>query len=421
LLPAERNKTLTALANTEPVVGAQRKGAQSLQWFLSESRWDPREANERRLELMLGEGTTAPSEEGVLVIDEHGDRKWGKHTAHVGRQWLANIGKTESGVVSVSSLWADERIYYPVDFEPYTPSHHFEGGKGDPAFRTKLKIASQLVELAMGRGIPFRAVVADPFYGEDWGFKHSLEELGAGCVLALKPSHAWWHKVGEIGSPYEAAVSAGEAWEEERHPGEWVKVMRHFRDGHEEVWWALEVDVGPYGPRRERRSVVAATDPKELPDKATWYLSTNLPHPGSERAAESQLGTADLAEVVRLYGLRMWVEQSYKQVKHVLGWSDYQVRSDLAIRRHWQLVCCAFSFCWWAYGHLPTADEEEDSTRTREDQPQEWEGRGKKEGQGILAGGPEGGEGMVGAMDDARQILEGVLRYAPAAGAKSAT
>src|SRR5215218_8368152 len=32
LLPEERNKTLTALANTEPVVGAQRKEAQSLQW-----------------------------------------------------------------------------------------------------------------------------------------------------------------------------------------------------------------------------------------------------------------------------------------------------------------------------------------------------------------------------------------------------
>jgi SRSO17 transposase len=42
LLPAERNKTLTALANTEPIIGAQRKEAQSLQWFLSESTWDPR-------------------------------------------------------------------------------------------------------------------------------------------------------------------------------------------------------------------------------------------------------------------------------------------------------------------------------------------------------------------------------------------
>jgi SRSO17 transposase len=129
LLPAERNKTLTALANTEPVVGAQRKEAQSLQWFLSESRWDPMEINERRLELMLEESASAPREKGVLVIDEHGDRKWGKKTAHVGRQWLANIGKTESGVVSVTSLLADERIYYPVDFEPYTPSPHFEGAR----------------------------------------------------------------------------------------------------------------------------------------------------------------------------------------------------------------------------------------------------------------------------------------------------
>ena len=86
LLPAERNKTLTALANTEPVVGAQRKEAQSLQWFLSESGWDPDEVNRRRLELMLKAlKSSAPSADGVLVIDEHGDRKWGKHTAHVGR------------------------------------------------------------------------------------------------------------------------------------------------------------------------------------------------------------------------------------------------------------------------------------------------------------------------------------------------
>jgi len=235
LLPAERNKTLTALANTEPLKGAQRREAQSLQWFLSESGWDPKEANERRLELLFEERATAPSGKGVLVIDEHGDRKWGKHTAHVGRQWLANIGKTDNGVISVSSLWADEGVYYPVDFEPYTPSHHFNGGKNDPGFRTKLKIASELVQLATQRSIPFAAVVADSFYGEDEGFKRSLSELGAGYVLALKPSHAWWHKEDEIGSPWEAALVAGEGWEDERHPGEdWVKVTRSFRDGHEE-------------------------------------------------------------------------------------------------------------------------------------------------------------------------------------------
>jgi hypothetical protein len=419
LLPAERNKTLTALANTEPFNGAQRKEAQSLQWFLSESRWDPREINERRLELMVANAASAPSEEGVLVIDEHGDRKWGKRTAHVGRQWLANIGKTESGVVSVTSLLADERIYYPLDFEPYTPAHHFEGGKNDPAFRTKLKIASKLVEKALQRSIPFRAVVADSFYGEDEGFKRALSELGVGYVLALKPSHAWWHRVGEIGSPYVAAVAAGKAWEDERHPCDWVKVVRRFKDGHEQKWWALEVDVGPYGPRRDRRAVVATTDPKELPDKATWYLTTNLPHPDSERASDGELEAANLAEILRLYGLRMWVEQSYKQVKHTLGWSDCQVRSDLAIRRHWQLVCVAFSFCWWAYGHLPATSPEE-PTETEEAPAASVAGRGKKEETEMLAGGFEGGKRVVGALCHAKKILEGVLWDAPAARTKSA-
>jgi hypothetical protein len=417
LLPAERNKTITALANTEPVAGAQRKEAQSLQWFLSESGWDQEEVNGRRLKLLFEDPATAPDGEGVLVIDEHGDRKWGKKTAHVGKQWLGNIGKTENGVVSVSSLWADEATYYPLEVEPYTPSHHFERGKDDPAFRTKLKMASELVELAVKKGVPFRAVVADPFYGEDRGFKRSLEGLGVGYVLSLKKSHSWWHAPGTIGALWEAALEAG--WEGEGEPGRWEKVLRTFRDGHREDWWALEVEAGPYGTERAKRALVVTPDPATLPDLATWYLSTNLPAPGSDREDQSPLAAASVAEVVRLYGLRMWVEQSYKQVKHALGFSDYQVRSDAAIRRHWQLACCAFSFCWWAYGRLPT-EEEGSSERAEGDLPVEAAGRGKKEAPDVLASGVEGGEGMAGTVGDAVALLEGVLRSAPAAGATDA-
>ena len=37
-----------------------------------------------------------------------------------------------------------------------------------------------------------------------------------------------------------------------------------------------------------------------------------------------------------------------------MGWADFQVRSDTAIRRHQALVNCAFSFCWatWFADHL---------------------------------------------------------------------
>jgi hypothetical protein len=38
----------------------------------------------------------------------------------------------------------------------------------------------------------------------------------------------------------------------------------------------------------------------------------------------------------------------------VLGWADFQVRSDIAIRRHQVLVNCAFSFSWAAWlAHPP--------------------------------------------------------------------
>ena len=117
-------------------------------------------------------------------------------------------------------------------------------------------------------------------------------------------------------------------------------MTRTFRDGSSQDWWALEVVTGPYGPSKKERVVIATTDPLTLPDLTTFSLVTNLPAPGSQRAQDNQLAAASLQEVVRLYGLRMWVEQSYKHVKHELGWSQYQVRSDKAMRRHWQLVCC---------------------------------------------------------------------------------
>jgi SRSO17 transposase len=342
---------------------------------------------------LFEESATAPNGKGVLVIDEHGDRKWGKKAAHVGRQWLANIGKTENGVVSVSSLWADEGVYYPLEVEPYTPKHHFEGGKSDPRLGTKLKIAGQLVERSVAMGVPFRAVVADSFYGEDEDFERVLSGLGVGYLLALKESHSWWHKEGQIGALWEAALAAG--WKNAEEPGQWKRVVRTFRDGHKETWWALEVEVGPYSAKKKahRRALVATTDPERLPRLGTWYLTTNLPAPGFARLTESDLASASIQEVVRLYGLRMWIEQSYKQVKHALGWSDYQVRSDLAIRRHWQLMCCAFSFCWWAFRHLPT--EEPTETEDTPASSSEPVGRGKKEAGRIVAGGAEGGVGWL--------------------------
>jgi SRSO17 transposase len=377
-----------------------------LQWFLSESTWDAAAITARRLEVLREDPGTAPHPGGVLIVDETGDRKDGERTAHVGRQYLGNRGKIENGVVSVGSLWADERLYSPLAVEPYTPQHWFAAGKADPAFRTKPQIALELVEQALAQGWPFRTVVADCLYGEHHGFTAGLTTRGVPYVVALKPSHAWWAPVEAVGAVWEVAAHSG--WVSAEQPGAWVPIERTFRDGHATTWWVLEGDAGPYGPQRARRLVIATPDPATLPEAATWYLETTVP-----------LAEADLAEIVRLYGLRNWVEQAYKQVKHSLGWSQYQVRSDRAMRRHWALVQCAFAFCWWAETRTPAVGPDPEAEQDEAAGPTGQRG-GKSAGplpgtpvaaaRALLAAGAAAGARLAGASLVPLALLASLVR-----------
>jgi hypothetical protein len=232
-------------------------------------------------------------------------------------------------------------------------------------------------------------------------------------------------------SPEEAAPAL--RWDGPDAPGDWTPVAREFRDGHQETWWAAELTFGGYGPDRTTRLIVATTDPATLPPLSTWYLATNLPRSGSPQADDSPLAPADLAEVVRLYGLRNWVEQSYKQVKEELGWADFMVRTDRAIRRHWQLVHCAFSFCWRAwFAAESVAGPAAPPPATAEDPVTgESAGRGKngdragpsgprrgREGRRreFVAAGAAPGARLAGPVEFPLALLAGVVERAPVAG-----
>ncbi len=128
LVPRDRNKTLTALVGAEPITQAQTAPVQQLQFFLSEADWDAEAVTARRIELLRAAPLTTPHADGALVIDETGDRKDGTHTAHVGYQYLGSIGKLGNGIVAVTSLWADARVYYPLHVRPYTPAVRLAGG-----------------------------------------------------------------------------------------------------------------------------------------------------------------------------------------------------------------------------------------------------------------------------------------------------
>jgi SRSO17 transposase len=170
-LPRNRQKRLTGLVGTAPVVGAQAPPVQRRQFFVSESPRDAEAINRQRLELGLTDPATLPHENGVMIIDDSGDRKAGTKTAHVARQYLGSIGKVDGGIVPVTSLWADERIYHSLHVRPYTPAGRLAKGKADPDFRTKPQLAVELVDAARDAGFSFRAIVADCFNGENATFE----------------------------------------------------------------------------------------------------------------------------------------------------------------------------------------------------------------------------------------------------------
>jgi FOG: Transposase len=396
LMPRDRSKTLTALVGAEPLVQAQAAEVQQLQFFLSEAAWNADAITERRLSLLARAPESAPSSTGVLVIDDTGDRKDGHATDHVSRQYLGSVGKTDNGIVAVTSLWADEQRYYPLHVEPYTPAARLAQGKQDAAFRTKPQIALELVEKALTAGIAFQAVVADCAYGDNNGLEMALRKRELPHVLARRSSATGGWAPADIAFTFREAAQNVPA-------NCWHAVERRFRDGHAEIWWATELTLAGYGPGKPGRAVCATTDRDKLPEISTWYLTTNLP-----------CEQTPLAEIVRLYGLRNWVEQSYKQMKDELGWADFMVRKDRAIRRHWELVCCAFVFCWWHAGYRSRVSDEMNHPGKIAPPSTERKKNQHRQTATMLDTVAARGTGLAGPGALAGTLLERVLQRAPA-------
>jgi DDE superfamily endonuclease len=422
LLPRERTKTRTGLAGTEPVLGAQAAPAQRLQWFLSESSWDADALTTRRRELLCADPATRPHDQGVRILDETGERKDGTHTAQVAQQDLGSVGRIANGIVSVTSRWADADVSSPLHGVPSTPARRLPGGNADPAFRTTPQLATLLLDAALTAGVSFRAVVADGRSGEHPALQTALWEGGVPSVLALRAQRGTWAPADDPHTPEDAARQL--SWSGPAKPGGWPTVIRPFRDEQRERWWAADLPVRGHGWDHPQRLVALTTDPARRPATSTWDLLTNRPHPQAPQAATSPLPPADLAEITRLYGLRTGVEQGYTQGKQELGWADWQVRADRAIRRHWALGCCAFS-CWcWAWSRAPAAGAAPPASRAHQ-QPTTVTrvGRGKHvagdaarggPAERGLAGGAAAGAGLAAALDTAVALVARLVG-APAA------
>jgi len=301
---------------------------QSLHHFLSDAPWDADALNRLRLGALMADPRTAPRPAGVLIVDDTGVPKRGDATEGVKRQYIGQLGKTANGQVFVTSHYADGRVHWPVELAPYVPDTWLAQGKEDPDFCTKIDLALDVVERAVALGIPFRAVVADSWFGRNMGFLKTLEARGRPYVVELQPSQRVFVRLaGDLGRNEHRLAEALSLLT----PKDFRPVRLPMADGTEREVHVARLVLKIKRLSGKRRVVVVTTRPDDpQADEDLRLLTTNV----------VELRDATVAE---LYARRNWVEVFYREAKDDLGAGQYQVRDLRSIVRHWMLVFVAYT------------------------------------------------------------------------------
>jgi SRSO17 transposase len=111
----------------------------------------------------------------TLIIDDSGHRKSGKLTAGIGRQYIGEIGKTDNGVVLVTTHLYDGVKSLPLDVSLYQHASSLPSGKQDSEFRKKPDIALKLIDKCLERAEQPGVVLIDAGYGNNSRFLNELE------------------------------------------------------------------------------------------------------------------------------------------------------------------------------------------------------------------------------------------------------
>ncbi|MGN9779580.1 IS701 family transposase [Micromonospora sp. H33] len=107
----------------------------------------------------------APSDpEAVLIVDETGDLKKGRHTVGVQRQYSGTAGKIENCQLAVHLVYAttaahsmrDTALYLPRSWCDDTERRTEAGIPDHVRFATKPQLAARMIEAAVTAGMPCR-------------------------------------------------------------------------------------------------------------------------------------------------------------------------------------------------------------------------------------------------------------------------
>ena len=261
--------------------------------------------------------------EAVLIVDETGFIKKGRHSAGVKRQYSGTAGRIENSQVGVFLHYAgcgggafiDRQLYLPREWIEDRARCQAAGIPSSVEFQTKPQLAQRMIERALDAGVPCGWVTGDAVYGGDRRLRAWLQSRQQAFVLAVACDEPlWWG-----GPQYRRAdqiAQEASAWQR-LSGGSGAKGERLYDWALLPVW---RLQVTPQEQRWGHYLLVrrSLTDLKELA-----YYVVFAP---KERA--------DLPGLVQVAARRWEIEVGFEAAKGECGLDQYEVRRWHSWYRH---------------------------------------------------------------------------------------
>lgn len=318
-------------------------------------------------------------DDGIVVVDESGVRRWGEKSVGIGRQYLGSVGKVDNGQVGVYLTYGSEngsgflnaRLYIQKDWFD-DPDRLREAGVPESViFRTKPELAAEMVERANLKGLRARWLTADEGYGKDTRFLDVVDAMGFWYVVEVPVDTEVWTKrpklimpkrTGAKGRPRKKPRLARKT--DRSEPVADVAERLRKKD-----WQPILVATGTKGPRVYEFAFRRVVEKRAgLPARDAWLMVRRSL--GQEPEIKYYLSNSPADEDrqrLAVVGSERWrVEGAIKEAKGQTGldesegrnWNHWHHHTTLSMLAHTFLTCARARRAETHSPPLGTPDEE---------------------------------------------------------------
>lgn len=346
----------TERKNVEQIALDLGVNVRDLQHFIGQSRWTWDELVAQHQRLMAA---TLGEADGVWLVDDSGMPKQGDDSVGVAWQYCGVLGKTANCQVGVYLGYASRQGYTLADTRLYLPEAWFAadhadkrqacGVPADLAFQTKPALALDMLQAAVARGeLTGTWVAADEAYGDVPSFRAGVAALDLRYFVEVARSTHVWRRRPAVYLPQ----WSGRGPKPKRlrlrtpnhRPSRVDTLVARIPKSH---WTRCTIKEGSKGPLVCDFAFLRVTlAERGLPGDTLWLvIRRNVADPSEIKFYLSNApADIDLAELVRLSGMRWPIETAFEEGKGEVGLDQYETRSWLGWHHHMLLSCLAHHF-----------------------------------------------------------------------------